>query len=136
MSNNDEIRWQQQFDNFELAMKQLESACSQPSYTDLEFVGLIKSFEIAFEMLWKTLKDRFYYEGFEVNSPRTAIKQAFELGYISDIDQWNDILESRNVLSHNYDKNHALESEELIKNTYMPMLRELWDKLKILREKE
>lgn len=136
MSNSDEIRWKQRFDNFDLAMKQLDSACLKTSYSELEFAGLIKCFEISFEMLWKTLKDRFNYEGFEVNSPRSAIKQAFELGYISSVDQWNDILESRNVLSHNYDKFHASESETLIKKTYLPMLRDLWVKLKELREHE
>jgi hypothetical protein len=65
MSNNDELRWKQRFENFEPAMKQLESASSQTNYSDLEFAGLIKCFKIAFEMLWKTLKDRFYYEAFD-----------------------------------------------------------------------
>lgn len=135
MSNNDESRWQQRFDNFKLAFDQLDKACEQDDYSDLEFAGLIKNFEIAFEMAWKTMKDLLFYEGFDVKSPRATIQQAFELGVISDTDSWIEALESRNVLSHKYDKNTAAESEELIKETYLPMLKEALHNLQKRKDK-
>jgi nucleotidyltransferase substrate binding protein (TIGR01987 family) len=135
MSNNDEIRWQQRFDNFKLAFDQLDKACDLGEYSDLEFAGLIKSFEIAFEMAWKTLKDLLYYEGFDVKSPRATIQQANELGMITDSTPWIEALESRNVLSHKYDKDKAEEAEALIKETYLPMLKEVLDKLQSRKDK-
>jgi len=134
MSNNHEIRWIQRFNNFELAFNQLDVACEQENYSDLEFAGLIKCFEIAFEMAWKTLKDLLFYEGYDVKSPRAAIQQSFEMGYITDPEPWLDALESRNILSHKYDKEVAQDTEELIKCTYLPMLREVFEKLKNRRD--
>ena len=85
----------------------MEAACALDEYSELEFSGLIKSFEIAFEMAWKTLKGLLMYEGFDVNSPRTTIQQAFDSALIGDLSPWIEALESRNVLSHNYDKKIA-----------------------------
>jgi nucleotidyltransferase substrate binding protein (TIGR01987 family) len=135
MSNNDEIRWRPRFDNFSIAFAQLEAACQQDKYSNLEFAGLIKSFEIAYEMAWKTLKDLLYFEGYDVKSPRSTIQQAFESGYITSLEPWVEALESRNVLSHTYDKNTASEAEELIKKTYLPMLKAVLEKLEPLRSK-
>jgi len=124
MSNNDETRWKQRLENFNRAFDQLAEACDQESYTRLELAGLVKCFELAYEMAWKTFKDLLYYEGYEVNSPREAIKRAFESGIISDPGPWLEALESRNRLSHNYDKTTALDAEQIIKQRYTPMLKE------------
>jgi nucleotidyltransferase substrate binding protein (TIGR01987 family) len=136
MSKNDQIRWQQRFDNFQLAFLQLEAACARDEYSELEFSGLIKKFEIAFEMAWKTLKDLLTFEGFDVNSPRTTIQQAFDSGLVSDLSPWIEALESRKVLSHNYDKNAAAGAEAIIKGTFLPMLREVKETLQKRRDKK
>jgi nucleotidyltransferase substrate binding protein (TIGR01987 family) len=136
MSENNEVRWRQRFDNFKSAFRQLEAACALDEYSELEFSGLIKSFEIAFEMAWKTLKDLLMYEGFDVNSPRTTIQQAFDSALINDLSPWIEALESRNVLSHNYDKNIAAGAEFLIKGTFLPMLRRVMETLKRRADKK
>jgi nucleotidyltransferase substrate binding protein (TIGR01987 family) len=81
------------------------------------------------------MKDLFNYEGYDVNSPRTTIQQAFESGFIKDITPWIEALESRDVLSHNYDKNSARDTEALIKQTYLPMLRDVLNNLQNRRDK-
>jgi nucleotidyltransferase substrate binding protein (TIGR01987 family) len=45
--------------------------------SDAERAGLIQFFEMSFELGWKVLKDYLEEEGFTVESPRDAIKQAF-----------------------------------------------------------
>lgn len=136
MSKNDQIRWRQRFDNFQMAFRQLEAACALDEYSELEFSGLIKNFEIAFEMAWKTLKDLLTFEGFDVNSPRTTIQQAFDSGLVSDLSPWIEALESRNVLSHNYDKNAAAGAEAIIKGTFLPMLREVMETLRKRKDRK
>jgi nucleotidyltransferase substrate binding protein (TIGR01987 family) len=133
MANTD-IRWQQRFDNFQLAFERLSKACEQDQYSPLELSGLIKIFELAFETAWKTLKDLLSYEGFDVNSPRAAIRQAFASGIIMDPKPWLDALESRNLLSHTYDQSTAEEAEMLIKGIYLSMLRDVRDTLQKRRD--
>ena len=122
MANNDERRWMQRFENLERANLQLTRACDLEELSELELTGLIKSFEITFELAWKTLKDLLYYEGFEVGSPRAAIRKAFEAGILADSRLWLEALESRNLMSHTYDAAKAKEAERLIKDVYAPML--------------
>jgi nucleotidyltransferase substrate binding protein (TIGR01987 family) len=130
MPNNDEIRWQQRFENFERAWTQLSAACAQSSYSDLELAGLVQMFEFTFELAWKTLKDLLFYEGYEVNSPRDAIPKGFAAGLIQDAKLWLVALESRNRLSHTYDKRTATEAERLIKDSYAPLLGTLVETLR------
>ena len=131
MSNSDEIRWRQRLENFGKAISRLIDACNQDQYTELEQAGLIKTFEFNFELSWKVLKDLLHYEGHEVNGPRAIFRKGFESGYI---DEHNgeillDALEKRNVLSHAYLENTALEAVSLIKDVYYPVLLKLYEKL-------
>jgi nucleotidyltransferase substrate binding protein (TIGR01987 family) len=130
MTGKNGTRWLQRLDNFQLAFRQLETACALETYSELEFSGLIKNFEIAYEMAWKTLKDLLTFEGYDVNSPRATIQQAFESGLINDLSPWIEALESRNILAHNYDKNAAADAEAIIKGTFLPMLRGILEKLR------
>ncbi len=127
MSNADEMRWKQRLDNFGIALAQLDEACKQSSYTNLERAGLVKTFEFCFELSWNVLKDLLFYEGYEEKVPRSAIRRSFEVEYIDerDCEILLDALERRNVLSHAYRESVALEAEALIKERYCPALRRL-----------
>lgn len=67
----------------------------------------IQRFEYCFELSWKVLKKALKIEGIEVNSPRQALRSAFEISYIDDIDIWFEMLEDRNMTSHTYDPDIA-----------------------------
>lgn len=127
MSNSHEIRWQQRLENFQKALKQLEVACKQDKYSDLERAGLVQMFEFTFKLAWKTLKDILLYEGFEEKIPRGAIRRAFEAEYLTenDTELWLDALGKRNLLSHTYEEKIAKEVHHLIINIYEPMLQRL-----------
>ncbi len=127
MSNTDEIRWQQRLENFGKALSQLDEACEQDSYTDLEQAGLVQTFEFSFELAWNVLKDLLFYEGYDVKVPREAIRKSFEVDYLdeNDCETFLDALDKRNLLSHTYREEVALQAEELIKERYHPMLRRL-----------
>ena len=62
----------------------------------------IQRFEYCFELVWKLIKRRLKLDGIEANSPRQAIRYAFETGYIEDVDFWFELLEDRNLTTHTY----------------------------------
>jgi nucleotidyltransferase substrate binding protein (TIGR01987 family) len=125
MALKDESRWQQRFENFERAWAQLGAACAQLSDSDLELAGLVQMFEVSFELAWNTRKDLLSYVGYEVHSPRDAIRLGFAAGLIDNAELWLVALESRNRLSHTCDKRTAAEAGRLIKVSYAPLLGSL-----------
>ncbi len=133
MEEND-IRWQQRFENFEKAMTFLEQAMRIEHPDIIQKAGMIQFFEMSFELAWNTLKDYLEGEGFiEINSPRKTIKKAFEIGFIKDGRAWLELLENRNLTSHTYDQETADLVEKLIHEKYYPMLKELFDAFKVLK---
>ena len=125
-----DFRWEQRFQNFEASLRELHEAVEKTEYSTLERAGLIQLFEVSFELAWKTLKDMLFYEGYNVNSPKSTLKQAFASGIIADGELWLKALDGRNLLSHTYDNELAEESVELIKETYCPLLFALETELK------
>lgn len=131
MDGIDELRWQQRLRSFGKALRQLEGACRQDQYSDLERAGLVQLFEFTFELAWKTLKDLLTHEGIDVSSPREAVRRAFEAAYVleEDAESLLDALGKRNLLAHTYDESAAREAQRLITGCYAPVLRRLFDRL-------
>lgn len=132
MSNTDNIRWQQRLENFGKALTQLEAACNQDKYSDLERAGLVQMFEFSFELAWKTLKDLLFFEGYDERTPRSVIRRSFEVEYLSEEDSevFLDALKKRNLLSHIYEEEVAKEALKLIKETYFPVLQRSYNTLR------
>lgn len=120
-----DIRWRQRFAQFEKSFALLESAIAIERLTVIERAGLIQFFEMAFEQGWKLLKDYQESVGFEIVSPRQAIKQAFQSGLIADGHAWIGALEDRNLTTHTYNEQTALAVEDKIRSSYHPLLRDL-----------
>lgn len=120
-----DIRWQQRFNHFEKAFLLLRDAVAIENPSVVERAGLIQFFEMAFELAWKLLKDFEEAEGFVVRSPREAIKRAFEAGMIGEGHDWIDALEDRNLTTHTYNEETALEVERKIRLKYFPLLDQL-----------
>ena len=135
MSGSGEQRWLQRFDSFGRALAQLTQACERGRYDNLERAGLIKTFEFCFELSWKVLKDLLYYDGHDVKVPRAVIRKSFEVDYIdeSDCETLLHGLETRNLLSHAYVSEMALEAETLIKGQFFPVLLRLYRTLEARR---
>lgn len=127
-----DIRWKQRFNNFEKATNQLQEFIELEQLNKFEVQGLIQCFEYTFELAWKRMKDYLELEGFEVKSPRATIQTAFQVELIKEGHIWIDALGKRNLMAHTYDESVATESEQLIKNSYYPVIKELYEKLKVL----
>ncbi len=86
--DNTDNRWKQRFNQFNKAFSLLKSAIAIEQPTVIKRAGLIHFFEMAFELGWKLLKDHQEVEGFVINSPRNAIKQAFQSQIIQAGHSW------------------------------------------------
>lgn len=122
-----DVRWEQRFSNYKRAFIQLTEFIEKEELNKFEVQGFIQCFEYTFELAWKTIKDYLEIQGFDVKSPRAAIQTAFQVQLIKDGHKWIDALEKRNLMSHTYDEDLVKEAEGLIRTTYYPILKELYD---------
>jgi len=128
----EDIRYKQRFENFETSFLLLQQALDITEPSIVEKAGVIQFFEITFELSWKLMKDYLSYIGYEVKSPREAIKTSFSIELIVDGTAWLDALSDRNLTVHTYDEAQADEIHMRIENLYFKLLEELYYKFKEL----
>ncbi len=120
-----DIRWIQRLQNFKRANTLLQSSLKVENPSQLERAGIIQFYEMAFELSWKTLKDYLTELGYEMSSPRQAIKQGFQSNILTEGHTWIKALEDRNLTVHTYDEKKAIEVENDIRNLYAPQINQL-----------
>lgn len=117
----------ERFNDFKNALQRLEEGINFEPSNEIVIDGVIQRFEFTFELAWKLLKDILEYEGIEVKSPRSAIKESYKAGLVSDGEAWIDMMIDRNKTSHVYDEKEAKAIYKKIKSFYIGLLRELKD---------
>lgn len=115
--------------------KEISSLNNQSVLSNAEKAGLIKFFELAFELSWKTLKRVLWLRNsIEVTSgTRDIFRQAAKQGYIDNPEQWFRFIETRNETVHVYDQKNidtvVYEIEE-----FLSILDALINKLKEIKQ--
>ncbi|OGQ14994.1 MAG: nucleotidyltransferase [Deltaproteobacteria bacterium RIFCSPHIGHO2_02_FULL_40_11] len=127
---NKDVRWKERFQNFEKAFKDLEATIKLKNPSKAERAGLIQFFEMTFELSWKTIKDYLEAQGYQVNGPREALKQAFQIHLLEEGHLWMKALEDRNLTTHTYDEAISQKIESLIRDKYYLILKNLYLSLK------
>ncbi|MGL4773431.1 MAG: nucleotidyltransferase substrate binding protein [Clostridium sp.] len=122
-------RWNEKLDDFTRALSRLSEAIDEstlnPKSSTLKD-GVIHRFEFTYELCWKLMKYFLEADGVEeAKSPRSTFRAAFQYGLIKDGEAWIDMLKNRNLTSHVYDEEIALEIYEQIKTKYFNMLSEM-----------
>ena len=126
-----DIRWQQRFQNFEKAFLSLQEAVLQKDLNELERNGLIQRFEFTIDMAWKVAKDFLEEKGFAFKpSPKDTFRQAQQAGYIDYAQQLIDGLDIRNELSHDYSGEKFEKSEAELRHIIFPAVSKLYQFLK------
>ena len=74
-NENKDTRWKQRFHNFEKALQLLERGLQLKNPSETERGGIIQFYEMSFELSWKLMKDYLNEEGYNIKSPKQAIKQ-------------------------------------------------------------
>jgi nucleotidyltransferase substrate binding protein (TIGR01987 family) len=122
-----DIRWKQRLANYRKAFERLDDAVRlsrQRSLSELERQGLIQAFEFTHELAWNLMKDWFDYQGnTTISGSRDATREAFRMGLIQDGEVWMEMIKSRNLSSHTYNLETAMEISKAIDDRYWKAFR-------------
>ena len=122
----EDIRWQQRFANYQLALQQLDTFFEPPALNDREQQGLIKAFEYTFELAWNSLRDLLRSQGNStLLGSRDTLREAFRLGLIEDGETWMLMIQDRNLTSHTYNRATAVEIGAHIREAYLTCFQSL-----------
>lgn len=131
----EDIRWKQRFSNFEKALSQLHEGIENNGDDPINIIkqGIVQRFEFTHELAWKVLKDYLLYEGIQnVTGSRSATREAFRIGLISDGQKWMEMIESRNNTVHTYNENILKVEYDKIINQYFSLFIDFQTKIKSL----
>lgn len=135
-----DIRWKQRFNNFDKALSQLKKGLElsrKREVSNIEKQGIIKAFEFTFELAWNLLRDYLMFQGiYEIRGSRDAIKLAYKYGLIDHPEVWLEMLTSRNLTSHTYNEEVALEILQKIQEKSVQELQKLWETFIFFKEEE
>ena len=123
---DEEVRWKQRFVNFRTSVADLREALRTEEPNKLERLGIIRIFELCYELAWKTLQDYLREIGYvDVAGPKPVIRHAFEAGLIGDGELWAQMHRARNESTHVYNPEKAQELEAEIREGFAEPLSRL-----------
>ena len=118
-----DIRWVQRYKHFARALGQLEKAVElsrQRPLSELEDQGMIQAFEFTHELAWNVLKD-FLEDKQGIHNlygSKDSTREAFKRGLIENGEVWMDMINSRNLTTHTYNRDVARSIVQAIVNNY------------------
>ena len=140
MTETQDIRWKQRFDNFVKALKQLSTGikwASERQLNEMEQQGIIQSFEYTHELAWNMLKDYLEEKGFlKIIGSKDTTREAFRQNIIHNGEIWMEMIKSRNLSSHTYNLEMANDLVLQIKDHYYPVFIELEKQFLLFSEEE
>jgi nucleotidyltransferase substrate binding protein (TIGR01987 family) len=135
-----DIRWIQRFNNYSKAFAQLKAGVElskQRPLSKLEEQGLIQAFEYTHEMAWNTLKDFLEERGVNnLYGSRDVTREAFKTGLIEKGEVWMEMIKSRNLTSHTYNEETALEIVSATINSYFDEFSNFQARMEALKKEQ
>ncbi len=111
----------QRLHNLTRVVKVLEQINFTNKLSPIEESGVVKHFELAFELSWKLMKDILEHEGIVgASSPRSVIKDALITKIIDD-ESWLLLVKTRNESTHIYDLELSAQIVQLIEREYIDL---------------
>lgn len=111
--------------NFIRAFQNLKRSLASPIQEPRDLSGIIKDFEMSYELSWKVLKKILKEAGHETLGAKDVFMKAYQLGYLNREDTWLKMIEDRNQTSHVYDESEARKIVARIKAEYSVAFEEL-----------
>src|SRR6056297_1675288 len=127
--------WQNRFSGYKRAFALLSEILEIKELSNIQQLGLIKAFDLTFDLSWNTIKDYFLYQGItEIQDSRDAFRTAFKQGLIEDGETWMSMIESRLQTNQTYNESVASDIAKDIINSYYDQFKELETKLEKLAQ--
>ena len=122
-----ERKFMRRFESYKKSLAALAEARERDMEDSFVLSGTGAKFSITFDLAWKTMKDILieYYAitDFVAGSPREVLKKSFQAGMVTG-DEWMQMLEVRNRLTHDYDGEIVKEHCQAIVKVYIDKLEE------------
>lgn len=114
--------------NYKKAVDRLKEILEVSPDHSYIYDATIQRFEFTYELAWKLMKTFLEYKGLsDVRTPRDTFKEAFQAGIIDDGEGWIRMLIDRNITSHTYNEEDALEIYIRIKEQHYRLLESLFE---------
>ena len=113
--------------NFQKALKKLEEFSALPVQNERDQAGIIQAFEFTFEQCWKFFQKRGEDQGEQVPGPKPALEVALKYGWISlnDENHWLSMLKDRNLTSHLYRGEVSKEVFKRVTENYISLFKKI-----------
>ena len=116
--------------NYHHALLRLQVALkNKPDEDDICIDATVHRFEVCFGLAMKLLKAMIAYEGIEVDSYRSTIREGGKQRMLTDAEVWLDMYEKSKMTTHNYNESVATQVYRQIKEEYASLLLALDDRL-------
>jgi nucleotidyltransferase substrate binding protein (TIGR01987 family) len=109
------------FENLKKSFQNLTRSLSTPVTEPRDLSGIIKDFEMVYELSWKVLKKKILEDGHQSLGAKDVFTKAYQLGYLGEQDVWLEMIVDRNQAAHVYDEKMASQIVERIRNKYAPL---------------
>lgn len=132
MSENDKNLSGSSYVNFKKALSNLQRSLATPVREPRALSGIIKDFEMTYELSWKVLKKALKRQGHETQGAKDVYAKAYQLGYLTQETTWLKMIEDRNQTSHVYDENDAKDIALRIQTEFVTAFQELEKQLETI----
>ncbi len=113
----------QSYEVFINAHKKLTEFIETDNNSEKDRAAIIHAYEYTFELWWKFLQRYLQdYETVTEYGPGATIRNAFQFGIIEEGQKYMDMLRDRNLISHTYKENTAIEIHQRIKEQHIQTL--------------
>lgn len=89
---------------------------------EAEKMGVVKAFELAYELSWKIMKKILEFRGVEAGAARDVFREAARLELLNDAENWFAYITKRNITVHAYQPEIL---DDLFSNTAKEFLKDL-----------
>lgn len=117
------------YETFKKAYLKLKEFINTDNGSEKDRAAIIHAYEYTFELWWKSLQR--YLQDFETITefgPGSTIRNAFQYGIIEEGLDYMELLKDRNLISHTYKENIAIEIHERIVNKHINTLSKFIEK--------
>lgn len=125
-----EERLEHKIANLDRACRALERSVATPVMEPRDLSGIIKDFELAYEIAWRALRARLEHDGHPVTTARAAFARAYQLDLLDDEATWLEMIEDRNRSVHVYNEDDARTLAERVAAHHLRALRALLTRLR------
>lgn len=132
MSEKSELKLSSSFQNFQKTLRNLKVSTAAPVVELRDLSGIIKDFEMTYELSWKVLKRVLREAGHDTLGAKDVYSKAYQLGYLNEEKVWLEMIQDRNQTSHVYDEADARKIADRVSATYLAAFETLLKKLNSL----